>query len=121
VGPARRSRIPHSFTTPERMPARAARRLTLFALLAGLLAPAGVSGQEPEGGPRLEPVGVTATRMEQKASEAPAAVTVLTGEDLRISAGQTVDDVLRQVPGFSLFRRSSSVVGHPTTQGVSLR
>lgn len=28
---------------------------------------------------------------------------------------------LRQVPGFSLFRRSSSVVAKPTTQGVSLR
>src|SRR4030095_933729 len=56
-----------------------------------------------------------------KASEAPAAVTVLTGEDFRTSAGQTLDDILRQVPGFSLFRRSSSVVGHPTTQGVSLR
>ena len=105
------------------MPARAARRLTPFALIAGLLAPAAVCGQsaEPEAVPRLEPVVVTVTRMEQKASEAPAAVTVLTGEDLRISAGQTVDDVLRQVPGFSLFRRSSSVVGHPTTQGVSLR
>ena len=37
------------------------------------------------------------------------------------SPSQTVDDLLRQVPGFSLFRRSSSVVDHPTTQGVSLR
>ncbi|MET0851588.1 MAG: TonB-dependent receptor [Candidatus Rokuibacteriota bacterium] len=105
------------------MPARAARRLTPFALLAGLLAPAAAGAQsaEPEAVPRLDPVVVTVTRMEQKASEAPAAVTVLTGEDLRTSAGQTLDDVLRQVPGFSLFRRSSSVVGHPTTQGVSLR
>ncbi len=105
------------------MPARAARRLTPFALLAGLLAPAAAGAQsaEPEAVPRLDPVVVTVTRMEQKASEAPAAVTVLTGEDLRISAGQTLDNVLRQVPGFSLFRRSSSVVGHPTTQGVSLR
>jgi outer membrane cobalamin receptor len=32
-----------------------------------------------------------------------------------------LDDRLRDVPGFSLFRRSSSVVAHPTTQGVSLR
>ena len=29
--------------------------------------------------------------------------------------------LLRQVPGFSLFRRSSSRVANPTTQGVSLR
>ncbi len=31
------------------------------------------------------------------------------------------DDVLRQVPTFSLFRRSSSLASHPTSQGVSLR
>ena len=31
------------------------------------------------------------------------------------------DDVLRQVPTFSLFRRTSSLSSHPTAQGVSLR
>ena len=48
-------------------------------------------------------------------------MTVLTRDDIRQSASQTVDDLLRQVPGFSLFRRSSSLVTHPTTQGLSLR
>lgn len=33
----------------------------------------------------------------------------------------STDDVLRRVPSFSLFRRSSSVAAHPTAQGVSLR
>ena len=51
----------------------------------------------------------------------PASVTVLTREDIHYSASQTVDDLLRQVPWFSLFRRCSSLVTHPTTQGVSLR
>ena len=38
------------------------------------------------------------------------------------SAGAlTLDDVLRQVPGFSLFRRSGSLSANPTAQGVSLR
>ena len=32
-----------------------------------------------------------------------------------------LDDRLRSVPGFTLFRRSSSLVANPTTQGVSLR
>ncbi len=64
---------------------------------------------------------VTVTRMEQKAGDAPASVTVLTRDDMHYSGTQTVDDLLRQVPGFSLFRRSSSPVTHPTTQGVSLR
>lgn len=38
------------------------------------------------------------------------------------SAGAvTIDDVLRQVPGFSLFRRSGGLTTNPTAQGVSLR
>jgi outer membrane receptor protein involved in Fe transport len=32
-----------------------------------------------------------------------------------------LDDTLRQVPGFSLFRRSGSLFANPTSQGVSLR
>ncbi len=35
--------------------------------------------------------------------------------------GVNLDDRLRLVPGFSLFRRTSSLVANPTTQGVSLR
>jgi outer membrane receptor protein involved in Fe transport len=51
----------------------------------------------------------------------PAAVTVLDADDLEASPSVTVDDTLRSVPGFSLFRRSSSRVANPTTQGVTLR
>ena len=64
---------------------------------------------------------VTASRVEQRAGEIPAHVTVLDREDVERSPARTLDDVLRQVPGFSLFRRSGSVVAHPTAQGVSLR
>src|SRR5204863_6808066 len=32
-----------------------------------------------------------------------------------------LDDMLRQVPGFTLFRRSGSAYANPTTQGASLR
>ncbi len=97
-----------------------ARRLT--ALLLGVAAAASpAAAQAPDDTTRLEPVVVTVTRMEQKADEAPASVTVLTRDDIEHSVAQTLDDLLRQVPGFSLFRRSSSLVTHPTTQGVSLR
>jgi outer membrane receptor protein involved in Fe transport len=96
------------------------RRVVLASLLAVLAATA-AGAQEPGEPPQLPPVVVTVTRFEQRADEAPASVTVLTRDDIRQSASQTVDDLLRQVPGFSLFRRTSSVVGHPTTQGVSLR
>ena len=37
---------------------------------------------------------------------------------LRIS--DRLDDALASVPGFSLFRRTSSLGANPTTQGVSL-
>ena len=80
-----------------------------------------VSADEPESPTNLEPFVITGTRIQQRAGETAASVTVITAEDIRQSAGQTVDDILRQVPGFSLFRRSSSLVTHPTSQGVSLR
>src|SRR5688500_11549964 len=52
---------------------------------------------------------------------APAAVTTLNRADFESSPAATLDDALRAVPGFSLFRRSSSRVANPTTQGVTLR
>src|SRR5262245_56429859 len=76
---------------------------------------------------RLDPgrieqqVVVTATRSEQRMGDVPASVNVLSGEEIRQSPAVVADDVLRQVPTFSLFRRSSSISSHPTTQGVSLR
>lgn len=69
----------------------------------------------------LEPVVVSASRIEQKLRDVPANVTVITREEIQQSPARTVDDLLRQIPGFSLFRRSSSLVTHPTAQGVSLR
>jgi outer membrane cobalamin receptor len=75
----------------------------------------------PERPVRFEPVVVSAGRVEQALQDVPANVTVLTRDDIERSAARTVDDLLRQIPGFSLFRRSSSLVANPTTQGVSLR
>ncbi|MFQ5778421.1 MAG: TonB-dependent receptor plug domain-containing protein, partial [Terriglobia bacterium] len=68
-----------------------------------------------------EVVVVTAARLEQPLGEAVSLVTVVSGEELARSPALVLDDHLRGVPGFSLFRRSSSLVAHPTTQGVSLR
>src|SRR6059036_753672 len=102
-------------------PARRQMTVCFSALLASLLAVSPAAAQPPDDPTRFEPVVVTVTRIEQKAGDAPASVTVLTRDDIRLSASQTVDDLLRQVPGFSLFRRSSSLVTHPTTQGLSLR
>jgi outer membrane receptor protein involved in Fe transport len=71
--------------------------------------------------PFSETVTVTATRGERKLGDSPADLTVLTREDLQRWPAAALDDALKQVPSFSLFRRTSSLVSHPTTQGVSLR
>jgi outer membrane receptor protein involved in Fe transport len=69
----------------------------------------------------LETVVVTATRTEQRLGDVPASINVLTREEIQASPAVVADDVLRQVPTFSLFRRTSSLAAQPTTQGVSLR
>jgi outer membrane receptor protein involved in Fe transport len=66
-------------------------------------------------------VTVSITRTESRLSETPASVVVLTRETLDTTAAQTVDDSLRQIAGFTLFRRSSSKTTNPTTQGANLR
>ena len=76
-----------------------------------VLAPAGVNQQ----------VQVTAYRAATLLSDVPASDVQLTREDLQDTPALQIDDDLRQVPGFSLFRRSSSRTANPTTQGVSLR
>jgi outer membrane receptor protein involved in Fe transport len=53
--------------------------------------------------------------------ETPASASVLTSAELLNSAPVTVDEALRNTPGFSLFRRSSSRTSTPPTQGVTLR
>jgi outer membrane receptor protein involved in Fe transport len=68
-----------------------------------------------------EDISVTAYRTPLAESASPASVRLVTGEELRSAAPVTLDDRLRQVPGFELFRRSSSLVANPTSQGVSLR
>src|SRR5205823_2814267 len=69
----------------------------------------------------LENVTVTASRTEQRLGDVPESVSVLRSEEIRQSPAVVADDVLRQVPTFSLFRRTSSLSSHPTAQGVSLR
>lgn len=46
---------------------------------------------------------------------------ILGAPEIQQTPGVNLDDRLRMVPGFTLFRRSSSLAANPTTQGVSLR
>jgi len=63
---------------------------------------------------------VTAARTETPLSDSPLSYMQLTHEDVQATPALTLDDVLRQILGFSLFRRSGSRTANPTTQGVSL-
>jgi outer membrane receptor protein involved in Fe transport len=69
----------------------------------------------------FETVTVTPTRTEKRLGDVPVSANIVEKETIRQSPAVVADDVLRQVPTFSLFRRSSSLSSHPTAQGVSLR
>lgn len=75
----------------------------------------------PTPAPIREEVTVNAARIETKAGETPLSVSVIPRAKIETAAAPTLDDVLRQTAGFSIFRRSSSRNANPTTQGVSLR
>jgi outer membrane receptor protein involved in Fe transport len=70
--------------------------------------------------PLTESVTVTASRGATGVDTA-ASASIVSSAELLTSAAGAVDDALRNTPGFSLFRRSSSRVANPTTQGVTLR
>ena len=67
------------------------------------------------------PLQTTITVNDTLSTESPASIVVLNQQELQTIPGVNLDDRLRQIPGFSLYRRTSSVVANPTTQGVSLR
>lgn len=69
----------------------------------------------------VEEITVTAERRPARVSDTVASVSLVSRDDLRSAAAWTLDDALRQIPGFSLFRRSGSRTANPTAQGVSLR
>jgi outer membrane receptor protein involved in Fe transport len=71
--------------------------------------------------PAKEQVVVSAARAQIRLSEAPGSTILLSEKDVASTPALAVDDMLRQVPGFALFRRSGSRTANPTSQGVSLR
>lgn len=74
---------------------------------------------------RLEPASlmerIVVTAGDERIPVTPASQYAIGRREIALSGALTIDDVLRQAPGFSLFRRSGSLTANPTTQGVSLR
>ncbi len=64
---------------------------------------------------------VAATRSGVPLGEVAASVTRLGADEIASTSSLQIDQLLRAVPGFSLFRRSDSRIANPTSQGVSLR
>jgi outer membrane receptor protein involved in Fe transport len=71
--------------------------------------------------PFFEAVNVTSSRTDLPRADPAVTMTVLPAVELLTSAALTLDDALKMIPGFTLFRRTSSRVSNPTAQGVTLR
>ena len=109
---------------PGRRPLSGARAVPALAVaLAHLAIPARGQQEPADAGPVrvAEQVTVTATRGDARVGDTPASVATLPRAALDATAAPAVDDALRQVAGFSLFRRAGSRAANPTAQGVSLR
>jgi vitamin B12 transporter len=80
-----------------------------FLLLSGA-----ASAQAPE-------IVVTGQGLREARGEAVYDVVVLDRERLTGSASGQLDEILKEVPGFQLFRRSDARTANPTSQGATLR
>jgi outer membrane receptor protein involved in Fe transport len=74
-----------------------------------------------EASPVKQQVVVSAARTEVRLTDTPGSTILLSSKDLAAAPAVRMDDVLREVPGFSLFRRSGSRTANASSQGVSLR
>lgn len=100
-------------------------RISLLVSIASLSL-AQTATQQPAPGsqqsnPVIPPVKTSITVTEHITTDAPASISSVDAVELQQVPGVNIDDRLRAVPGFTLFRRTSSIVANPTTQGVSLR
>ena len=69
----------------------------------------------------VDEIRVIGRPLPPSANEPVYATTVLGRDDLDQAGDARLDEALKSVPGFGLFRRQSSRASHPTTQGVTLR
>jgi len=92
-------------------------------------AAAATPGAEPCTGPSCtdapaiagEVIVVTGLRLPRPIHDVPAAVTVIDRDQLRRSPQTLADDLVRMSPAVGTFRRSSSEIADPTSQGLNLR
>jgi outer membrane receptor protein involved in Fe transport len=90
------------------------------------LAEISVAGAPPDESPAdidsiLEEIVVEATRAGLTAADITVNTSILSQLDVLESAYKPADEILRQIPGFSLLRSADSIAAAPTTSTVSLR
>ncbi|MEE4218098.1 MAG: TonB-dependent receptor [Xanthomonadales bacterium] len=94
---------------------------------AWLLAPGNALAMEPpqdshgQDKTEIEEVIVAATRADLTIRDIPVNTSILSRQDVLESAYKPTDEILRQIPGFSLLRAADSIAAAPTTSTVSLR
>ena len=71
--------------------------------------------------PSSEVIVVTGKALPDSAAGRAYQVDDLGVRELRDNPAHSLDEILKQVAGLQLFRRSDSTSGHPTSQGVTLR
>ncbi|MGZ8997291.1 MAG: TonB-dependent receptor plug domain-containing protein, partial [Allosphingosinicella sp.] len=92
-------------------------------LASALLYGSAASGQALDQPPDLpeQIIVVTGSGLEPARGEEVFDVTILDRDRLTGSASNRLEDILRDIPGFQLFRRSDSRSANPTSQGATLR
>lgn len=88
-------------------------------LLTFAIAGSAASAQEPE--PPVAEIVVTGRGLQQGFGERVYDSVLLDRDRLTGSASNRLDEILKEVPGFQLFRRSDSRSANPTSQGPTLR
>ena len=89
-------------------------------LRSGLFAAACLTGTAASAQPQTEIV-VTGRGLGATQADRAYDVIEITRERLTSSASNRLEDLLRDIPGFQLFRRSDASSANPTSQGVTLR
>src|ERR1044072_3010976 len=91
-------------------------------LLCSFLCVCALAQSPPDPDPaKIDPLKQSITVNANISTEAPASIIEISRPQLERIPGQNLDGRMRYVPGFSMFRRSSSLAANPTTQGISLR
>ena len=103
------------------------RQAVILLFTAWLLAAGNALATEPsqdspgQDKPEIEEVVVAATRAGLTILDIPVNTSILSRQDVLESSYKPTDEILRQIPGFSLLRAADSIAAAPTTSTVSLR